>query len=141
MQRRTLEALIAHERKHGHQPSYRELCLAIGVGKDSTASVLDHLRGLQARGYVSLSPGRSRSVTVLRNPDGTPVVDTQRLLLLAASALVAVLDGEDEAWVERMTGMPFGHCVKIVEISREVVNAAERGQIELVSIIEQDKIA
>lgn len=53
--------------KHGHAPSYEEMCAGIGLASKSGIHSL--LRGLRARGFVEWQPGCPRAITVLRTHD------------------------------------------------------------------------
>ncbi|MEW6378023.1 MAG: S24 family peptidase [bacterium] len=47
-------------------PTYRELCRQFGW--TSTATVRDHLKALERKGYLHLSGGRARSLEIVRSP-------------------------------------------------------------------------
>jgi SOS-response transcriptional repressor LexA len=50
-------------------PSYRELARA--MGKRSVGQIARFIEGLRERGFIAQSPGRYRSITPLRWPDGS----------------------------------------------------------------------
>jgi len=54
MQRRVYEFAVAFKREHGRTPLLREIADAIGVTSPSTAH--EHLRKLQAGGWVRMIP-------------------------------------------------------------------------------------
>ena len=66
----TLEAIIKFKEEHEYSPSVRELALAIGVNSTSTVSML--IEKLQKKGYISTNNYKSRTIKVIKNPDGSP---------------------------------------------------------------------
>ncbi len=53
-QRRCLEAVLAHRRRTGLPPTYRELGRALGIA--STNGVRRHLEALERKGYIRMRP-------------------------------------------------------------------------------------
>lgn len=51
-QRRVLEAVVDHHRRHGRMPTYRELGRALRIA--STQGVRRHLEALERKGYLSM---------------------------------------------------------------------------------------
>jgi SOS-response transcriptional repressor LexA len=67
------ESLFEHTRKHGYQPTLRELCKMHGIG--SPTAIRGHLLTLMSRGWIEATQEPSfscRAVRFLRRPDGTP---------------------------------------------------------------------
>jgi repressor LexA len=61
-QEETLDHIITFVREHGHSPSIRDLCRRMNLS--SPATVHGHLRGLAARGLISMPSRQSRSVVL-----------------------------------------------------------------------------
>jgi len=51
-------------------PTVREICAAVGLS--STATVQTHLKALEAKGYINISHGKQRSITLA---DNSPAAD------------------------------------------------------------------
>lgn len=56
------ELLREHSRLYG--PTYRELMAASGIS--SPNGIACHLRALERKGYVRITPGKARAIEVLR---------------------------------------------------------------------------
>ncbi|HEX8235141.1 MAG TPA: hypothetical protein VF600_04230 [Abditibacteriaceae bacterium] len=61
-QEETLDHIITFVREHGHSPSIRDLCQRMNLS--SPATVHGHLRGLAARGLISMPSRQSRSMVL-----------------------------------------------------------------------------
>lgn len=61
-QEETLDHIITFVREHGHSPSIRDLCERMNLS--SPATVHGHLRGLAARGLISMPSRQSRSMVL-----------------------------------------------------------------------------
>jgi repressor LexA len=70
-QERLLNAIEAHIVRHGMSPTLREMADELGQG---VASVFKLVQRLERNGYIGRSAGKSRSLTVLRSANETPVV-------------------------------------------------------------------
>ena len=70
-QERLLNAIEAHIARHGMSPTLREMADELGQG---VASVFKLVQRLERNGYIGRSAGKSRSLTVLRSANETPVV-------------------------------------------------------------------
>lgn len=66
-QRRCLEAVLAHRRRAGLPPTYRELGRALGIA--STNGVRGHLKALERKGYLRLGRG-ARGLELTREVEG-----------------------------------------------------------------------
>jgi repressor LexA len=62
-----LEFIIDFKQKHGYSPTYNEL--GDGMGVNSSAA-LDTVRVLNKKGYIHSSSNISRSIVVLKLPEG-----------------------------------------------------------------------
>ncbi len=51
--------------KNGYAPSVRDICAAVGI--KSTSSVHEYLRGLESKGYIKKSSGKSRALSIEGN--------------------------------------------------------------------------
>ncbi|HEX9114610.1 MAG TPA: S24 family peptidase [Anaerolineae bacterium] len=60
---------LAHTLRRGFCPSREELSQAAGLGKRGS-SIVGTLRRLEAKGYLDLDRGRTRSITLNRTADG-----------------------------------------------------------------------
>jgi len=56
------EYVVSYMREHGYAPSYREIAGALGVG--STATVHEHVKNLERKGYLSADGGAARAIEV-----------------------------------------------------------------------------
>jgi repressor LexA len=75
VQRRMYEYLLDCQLRERSTPTIRDIGAALGMA--STAHVVYHLRALEDKGYLTRSPGRSRSIHLLRLPEhGVPIVGT-----------------------------------------------------------------
>ena len=70
-QERLLNAIEAYIARHGMSPTLREMADELRQG---VASVFKLVQRLERNGYISRSPGKSRSLNVLRSAGDTPVV-------------------------------------------------------------------
>jgi repressor LexA len=64
IQIKILNFIADHVKSHGYPPTIREI--GDGVGLKSSSSVHNHLINLSDSGYIRFSPGRSRTIRVLR---------------------------------------------------------------------------
>ncbi len=65
IQRYLLEIIQQYSEEGRPVPTYRELCQQFGW--TSTATARDHLKALEKKGYIHLSGGRARSLTVVQS--------------------------------------------------------------------------
>jgi repressor LexA len=82
-----LAFIIEHSRSKGYPPTIREICRAFGFG--STGTARDHLRALEAKGWLRTLRGKSRglvpqhwlrSLPVLgRVPAGSPLLADENI--------------------------------------------------------------
>jgi SOS-response transcriptional repressor LexA len=68
-QKRVFDAICSFIAEKAHSPSFAEIGEL--TGHASSATINKHVYNLAAKGMISYSPGRSRSITVLRAPDAT----------------------------------------------------------------------
>lgn len=61
-QRSVLEFIDEYAREHGYPPSVRDICA--GLGLSSSATVHNHLRTLERKGYLTRDPSRPRAIEV-----------------------------------------------------------------------------
>lgn len=62
--------LYEETRANGYQPSYRETLERFGWSSHN--AVVNHLKALAKKGWITTSTGESRAIRFLRKPDGTP---------------------------------------------------------------------
>ena len=79
-QHEVLEHIREHIRRWGMPPSRSELARSLGLAFGSAVNY--HLRALERKGWIQLTPGRDRGIQLLR--EGTPVFDPDRLPEVAA---------------------------------------------------------
>ena len=65
-QRMVFDWVARYVKAHSRAPSLREI--GEGVGIVSTNGVLDHLRSIERKGYITWERGVARSLRVLRRP-------------------------------------------------------------------------
>lgn len=70
LDRDILRFLERYSNKHNHSPSYEEIGKAVGLSK---SNVHEHLEKLEARKWVEIRWGKSRTIRLLRTADGYPV--------------------------------------------------------------------
>lgn len=70
-QRRVLSAILAHERRHGVPPTYRELGRTLRIA--SPNGVRRHLQALERKGYLRLR-ATARGVSVAAEATGLPIL-------------------------------------------------------------------
>ena len=88
----TLEAIIKFKEEHEYSPSVRELALAIGVNSTSTVSML--IEKLQKKGYISTNNYKSRTIKVIKNPDGSRKGKLLEVPCLVGDNIYAIDNGE-----------------------------------------------
>lgn len=74
-----LAFIVEYVKEHGYAPSYREVGSNFGIG--STATVHEHVKNLERKGYLSSDPDAARSIEV------------ENSILSAAKALLLPLKG------------------------------------------------
>jgi repressor LexA len=75
VQRRMYEYILECQQRDSSTPTIRDIGAALGIASPSNVDY--HLKALEERGYLSRSPGRSRSIRLLRRPErGVPIVGT-----------------------------------------------------------------
>jgi repressor LexA len=75
VQRRMYEYIMDCQLQGSSTPTIRDIGAALGM--TSTANVEHHLKALEEKGYLTRSPGLSRSIRLLRLPDrGVPILGT-----------------------------------------------------------------
>ena len=75
IQRRMYEYILECQLSDSSTPTIRDIGAALGMV--STSNVDYHLKALEENGYLSRSPGRSRSIRLLRLPErGLPILGT-----------------------------------------------------------------
>ncbi len=66
-QRMTLTAIREHMEKHGYSPTYREIASALGLA--SPATVHEHVKVLDKKGYLKISKEGGRAFVLLSEDD------------------------------------------------------------------------
>lgn len=72
-QRAVLEFISASIQERGYPPTLREIGNHLGIR--STNGVNDHLRALERKGYLTREDMKSRTLRLVKTPDGDPIVD------------------------------------------------------------------
>ena len=70
-ERKIFDFIVDYQRKYSFPPSFREICEAFGFKSNRT--VQNYLSILERKGYITLHPGKKRSIRILV-PLGIPVV-------------------------------------------------------------------
>ena len=70
-QRAVLEYISDSIDSRGYPPTLREIGNHLGI--KSTNGVNDHLRALERKGYLTREDMKSRTLRLLRHPDGRPI--------------------------------------------------------------------
>ena len=78
----TLDALKEHLEKHGYSPSYREIATRLGLA--SPATVHEHVRALEAKGYVRVQKEGGRAIVINEHPESSE--DVSQVELSAAGS-------------------------------------------------------
>jgi SOS-response transcriptional repressor LexA len=82
-------------RERGYGPSYVEI--AVGVGSKSKGHVASLVKGLVQREFMISRPNQSRSLQVLRLPDGSApagkTLDAEAIYAIAHDEIYTVLSG------------------------------------------------
>jgi len=78
-QQRVLNELIAFQREHGFSPTASELAGRLGFRSPNTAS--NHLRILDKKGAIRLTPGMSRGIGIIGDSDEDTAVSLLRSLV------------------------------------------------------------
>ncbi len=79
-QQEVLEHIREHIRRRGMPPSRSELARDLGLAFGSAVNY--HLRALERKGWIELTPGLDRGIRLLR--EGTPLFDPDQLPEVAA---------------------------------------------------------
>ena len=69
-QAEVLAWLIAFHERNGYTPTIREQCRAFGSANPEAASCIR--RELRKKGYIDWVTGLSRTIRILRTPEGKP---------------------------------------------------------------------
>ena len=65
-QQAVYDYIVDSIRSRSIPPTVREICAAVGLS--STATVQTHLKALESKGYINISHGKQRSITLVDNP-------------------------------------------------------------------------
>jgi repressor LexA len=102
-----LDAIAARQQTHGRPPTVRELAQALGVG--STATIHQHLRVLEAKGFLARPRYRRRALRPLPPPQRPPAAGAAGPRMARAPLLGVIAAGrpidaveiaDDDAFVE-----------------------------------------
>ena len=63
-QRKALDVIILHIKRHGVSPSLAEICVGLGLSPVSRSTAQRLVRELKALGHIDFLPRRSRSIIV-----------------------------------------------------------------------------
>ncbi|HJK92509.1 MAG TPA: transcriptional repressor LexA [Polyangiaceae bacterium LLY-WYZ-15_(1-7)] len=111
-QRAVLEYISDSIDSRGYPPTLREIGNHLGI--KSTNGVNDHLRALERKGYLTREDMKSRTLRLLRHPDGRPIdegpsfddadmIEIPIVGRVAAGALTeAIEEPEDRVRIDRM---------------------------------------
>jgi repressor LexA len=126
-----LQAIEDYAAEHGCSPSNRDIAKAAGL--KSASSVLHHLQGLRAAGFVSYDPRSPRTVRVVRRrrPGAQPAADP-RLTSADAGPGPGAPGSQQVVWVPVVGRVAAGEPIPPLEsiedripLPREVVGAQE----------------
>lgn len=76
-QKEILQFIIDSTRNYFRCPSVREICKQTGLS--STSTIQSHLNALERFGYIKRDPNKNRAITVLLNPDKTPITSGEAI--------------------------------------------------------------
>ncbi|MEM9070672.1 MAG: transcriptional repressor LexA [Myxococcota bacterium] len=112
-QRAVLQYISDSISSRGYPPTLREIGNHLGI--KSTNGVNDHLRALERKGYLTREDMKSRTLRLLRHPDGSPLqamapvhdedsmIEIPIIGRVAAGALTeAIQEPEDRVRIDRM---------------------------------------
>ena len=110
-QRAVLEFIGCQIEDCGYPPTLREIGNHLGI--KSTNGVNDHLRALERKGYLTREDMKSRTLRLVRHPDGSPIrkntISSEDLMEIpivgrvAAGALAEAIEhSEDTVKIDRM---------------------------------------
>lgn len=63
-QEQILEMIRKHINDHGYPPTRQEICTQLGFSSPNAAE--SHLRALECKGAITITPGKARGITVLQ---------------------------------------------------------------------------
>lgn len=78
-QQRVLDELIAFQREHGFSPTAAELAQRLGFRSPNAAA--DHLRALNKKGVISITPGVSRGIAITSMSNEATAISLLRSLV------------------------------------------------------------
>ena len=64
-QKEILDFIEFHAKERGYAPTYREIAAA--MGKSSPATIHEHIKSLEKKGYLFVEKGRARAVEMVRD--------------------------------------------------------------------------
>jgi repressor LexA len=110
---------LARRLRQGLCPSREELSQAVGFGKRGS-SIVSTLRGLQAKGYLELGQGRSRSITLHRTADGRRFSPDTVWVPLSGH-----VPGESQRQPANPPGVDSATVKEAVELARSMLGSRE----------------
>lgn len=138
-QKEILDFLKTFIEKHGYAPSLTEI--AADFGLSSPATVHEHLKALEEKGFIQRGWNRKRSVTLLPVPESLPETSAELPLLgqiAAGQPIEAVLDNETVSVGRDLVRGKRGYVLKVKGMSMVdehildgdlvIVEAAEEAQ-------------
>lgn len=69
-QKQILDFIHEFQRDHGYSPSYREIASRFGLS--SVATVFQHVKNLEKRGFVTISENEARSIEIIESQAAIP---------------------------------------------------------------------
>jgi repressor LexA len=69
-QKQILDFIHDFQKDHGYSPSYREIASRFGLS--SVATVFQHIKNLEQRGYVTISENEARSIELVESSQSIP---------------------------------------------------------------------
>ena len=102
-----LDFIRGYIREHGYSPTLREIAVALGI--KTPRGVKAHLISLEKKGYITLEPGKARSISI-REKSGLPLIG-----LSAAGSPINVEENYIESYVidEKLTGRGKHFIVRV----------------------------
>jgi repressor LexA len=127
-----LEYIVAHVRDHGYPPSYREIADELGVS--STATIHEHVKNLELKGYLSSDNDGGRGIEV--QPE---VIRSARAIAVPLAGLItagepieAIQEGETYDVPEALAPRPEDTYVLRVRGDSMIEDGIQSGDLVVV---------
>ncbi len=115
-QKLTLEAIRGHLDQHGYTPSYREVATRLGLS--SPATVHEHVRALETKGYLRVQKDGGRAIVLLDES----TVETPPVVVKHEAPKVPDFTQSDLALTLTLSGLiTAGEPIEAIETNETVV--------------------